>query len=143
MDGYLDGSTDGYAGRIEVMEGRDGRRLRSGAERARIAAESLVPGAKVADVARRHSVTRWQVYDWRKKLAAGKLVVPADAMTEPAFAALVVETPPPAAAPRKSRGREAPGRIELEVNGVTVCVGADVDEAHLALVIRAVRAASE
>lgn len=37
----------------------------------RIAAENLVPGAKVTDVARRHDVTRWQVYDWRKKLMVG------------------------------------------------------------------------
>ena len=61
MDGYLDGSTVGYAGRMEVIEGRSGRRLRSEAERARIAAESLAPGARVVDVARRHGVTRWQV----------------------------------------------------------------------------------
>jgi transposase len=27
-----------------------------------------VPGIAVADVARRHGTTRWQVYDWRKKL---------------------------------------------------------------------------
>ncbi len=60
MDGFLDGSTDGYAGRIEVLEGRSGRRMRSEAERARIAAESLAPGAKVADIARRHGATRWQ-----------------------------------------------------------------------------------
>lgn len=66
MDVSLDGSTGGYAGRIEVLEGRSGRRMRSEAVRARIAAESMVPGAKVADVARRHAVTRWQVYDWRK-----------------------------------------------------------------------------
>ena len=51
MDGYLDGSSDGFAGRIEVIEGRSGRRLRSEGERARIAAESHVPGVKVADVA--------------------------------------------------------------------------------------------
>jgi len=61
LDGSTDGSTDGFAGRIEVLEGRFGRRLRSEAERARIAAESLVPGVRVADVARRHEVTRWQV----------------------------------------------------------------------------------
>ena len=59
LDGFLDGSTDGYAGRIEVLEGRSGRRMRSEAERARIAAESLAPGAKVADIARRHGATRW------------------------------------------------------------------------------------
>lgn len=42
----MDGSTDGYAGRIEVIEGRDGRRFRTEQERARIAAESLVPGRR-------------------------------------------------------------------------------------------------
>jgi transposase len=57
MDGYLHGSTDSFSGRIDVIEGR-GRRLRSEEERARIAAESMMPGAKVADVARRHGVTR-------------------------------------------------------------------------------------
>ena len=36
MDGYLDGSTDGCAGRMEVIEIRTGRRVRSEAERARI-----------------------------------------------------------------------------------------------------------
>ena len=48
MDGFLDGSTDGYAGRIEVLEGRSGRRMRSEAERARIAAESLEGGSGIA-----------------------------------------------------------------------------------------------
>lgn len=144
MDGYLDGSTAGYAGRIEVIEGRTGRRYRSEAERARIAAESLVPGAKVAEVARRHGATRWQVYDWRKKLAAGQLAVPAEAMTAPAFAALVVEA---TRVEEKLAGRPAPaqalGQIELVVAGVIVRVGADVDEAQLVRVIRAVRAAGE
>lgn len=143
MDGYLDGSTVGYAGRMDVIEGRSGRRVRSAADRARIAAESLVPGTKVVDVARRHAVTRWQVYDWRRKLAAGQLAVPADVMAEPAFAALVVEGP--VAAPcRKNRSAQKPsGRIELVVAGITVRVVANVDEARLTRVIRAIRAASE
>jgi len=144
MDGYLDGSTEGYAGRIEVIEGRTGRRYRSEAERALIAAESLVPGAKVADVARRHGATRWQVYDWRRKLAAGQLAMPEAAMTEPAFAALVVETPRVEEKPvRRASKVRAPGRIELVIDGITVRVGADVDEAQLVRVIRAVRAAGE
>lgn len=143
MDGYLGGSTAGYAGRMEVIEGRTGRRLRSEAERARIAAESLAPGARVVDVARRHGVTCWQVYDWRRKLSAGKLAVPADAMAEPAFAALVVETPASAPPPKTRTAQKASGRIELVVAGVTVRVAADVDEAQLTRVIRAIRAASE
>lgn len=143
MDDCLDGSRDGDAGRIEVIEGRTGRRQRSEADRARIAAESLATGAKVADVARRHGVTRWPVYDWRKKLTAGKLAVPADAMAAPAFAALVIETPPAPTPPRKGRNEKAQGRIELVVDGVTVRVGADVDEAQLTRVVRAVRAAGQ
>ena len=140
MDGYLDGSAVGYAGRMEVIEGRTGRRLRSEADRARIAAESLVSGARVVDVARRHGVTRWQVYDWRRKLSAGALAVPADALAEPAFTALVVETPT-AVPSRKTRAAQKPsGRIELVVAGVTVRVTPDVDEAQLTRVIRAVRA---
>jgi len=143
MDGYLDGSTDGFAGRLEVIEGRTGRRVRSPEERARIAAESLVPGVKVADVARRYGVTRWQVYDWRRKLRAGELVVPEDAMSEPAFAALVVETAlPEASLVQRPNRAEAADSIELLVAGVTVRVGADVGEAQLVRVIRAVRAAS-
>lgn len=143
MGGYLDGSTDGFAGRLEVIEGRTGRRRWSLEEKARIAAESLVPGANVTDVARRRGVTRWQVYDWRRKLSAGTLALPAEAKTEPAFAALMVEPPPKKALARQARSAKASGRIELVVDGVTVRVSADVDETQLARVIRAVRAAGQ
>lgn len=66
MDGKVDGQLDvssGGVSRIEVIEGRSGRRARSPAERARIAAESFLPGVRVADVARKHGATRWQVYE--------------------------------------------------------------------------------
>ncbi|MRX51614.1 transposase [Paracoccus sp. S-4012] len=138
MDGYLDGSSDGFSGRIDVIEGR-GRRLRSEVERARIAAESLMPGAKVVDVARRHGVTRWQVYDWRRKLAAGKLAIPASSMNEASFAALVVEAPPPTIT---AVGHKSASTIELVVDGVSIRIGADVDEVRLSQVLRAVRTAS-
>lgn len=136
MDGCLDDLREGCAGRIKVIEGHTGRRQRSVAEWARIAVESLAPGAKVADAARRHGVTRWQVYDWRKKLAAGMLAVPVDAMAAPAFAALVVEAPRAPAPPRTSRSEMAQSQIDLVVGGVTVRVGAAVDEAQLTRVLR-------
>jgi hypothetical protein len=47
MDVHLDVSTTGYAGRLEVLEGPTGRRVRSEADKARIAAESLMPGVQV------------------------------------------------------------------------------------------------
>ena len=91
MGVHLDGSTVVGVSRLEVIEGPSGRRRRTKAERARIAAESLVPGVTVADVARRHGTTRWQVYDWRKKLRTGQLVVPESVAALPMFAELVVE----------------------------------------------------
>ena len=62
-----------------------------------------MPGVRVADVARRHEVTRWQVYDWRKKLKAGVLALSAETAKEPMFAALVVEpeTARPSHRPKK------------------------------------------
>lgn len=60
MCGHLDGFSDGGVSQLEVIEGPTGRRRRTKSERARIAAESLVPGTSVTDVARRHG-TRWQV----------------------------------------------------------------------------------
>jgi transposase len=57
-----------------MIEGPSGRRRRGNAERARIATESLMPGAKVADIARRHGTTRWQVYDCRGSVARAATV---------------------------------------------------------------------
>ncbi len=121
---------------MEILEDRSGRRLRSEGERAQIAAESLVPGVRVADVARRHDVTRWQVYDWRKKLKAGLLALPAETAKEPMFAALVVEPKPtrPSRRPKKRNVTAKPGKIELVVDGVTLRVSADID--GLALVVQ-------
>lgn len=52
MGAHLDVPKNGFAGRLEVIEGPTGRRQRTRAEKARIVAESLIPGARVADVAR-------------------------------------------------------------------------------------------
>jgi transposase len=142
MDVSLEGSPDGFAGRIEILEGRSGRRFRSEGARARIAAERLVPGLRVADVARRHEVTRWQVYDWRKKLKAGALALPAETIKEPMFAALVVEpkTTPPSRSPKRRSITTTSCKIELVVDGVTLRVSADIDEAQLTRTIRAASA---
>ena len=69
----LDGSRSVGVSRLEVIEGPSGRRRRTKAERARIAAESMMPGVAVADVARKHGTTRWQIYDWRKQICKGKV----------------------------------------------------------------------
>ena len=134
----LDGSTGGGVSRLEVIEGPTGRRMRSKAERARIAAESLVPGASVADVARRHGTTRWQVYDWRKKLRTGQLIVPKSLAALPMFAELVLESD----AAEAPLAMDATSRVEIVVGDVVIRVGTRADEDLLTRTIRAARAAA-
>ena len=141
----MDGSTEGFVSWLDVIEGRTSRRFPKPEDRARIVAESPTPGMKVADVARRHGVTRWQVYGWRRKLAAGDLCIPERAITEPTIAALVAEAPVsegsvPAVRKKKRRAKRQVSQIDLVVAGVTVRVSTDVDEDQLARVIRTVRA---
>ena len=138
MGVHLDGSRDGRVSLLEVLEGPTGRMRRTKAERARIAAESLFPGALVTDVARRHGTTRWQVYDWRKKLRTGQLVVPESVAALPRFAELVVEGP----AAAMPAGTEVTTGVEIVVGDVVIRVGADADEVLLTRAIRAARAAA-
>jgi transposase len=133
-------SGDGFAGRLEVIEGRSGRRLRSQDERARIAAESFMPGVRVADVARKHGATRWQIYDWRKRLRDGRLAFPERFATLPIFAALVVEEPDAPQAKSRPNGMES-GGIEVIVDDVVIRADVEADVDHLSRVIRAARAA--
>ena len=135
---HLDGSMGVGVSRLEVIEGPSGRRRRTKAERARIAAESLVPGVQVADVARRHGTTRWQVYDWRKKLRTGQLVVPESVAALPMFAELVVE----GAAADARAAVEATFVVEIVVGDVVIRAPSGVDEGLLTRAIRAARAAT-
>lgn len=60
---HFDVPTNGFTGLLEVIEGPTGRRQRTQAEKARIVAESLMPGVRVSEVARKYGATRWQIYD--------------------------------------------------------------------------------
>lgn len=128
MDVQLDVSTKGFARRVEVIDSASGRRQRSEAEKARIAAESLLPGVAVADVARKHKVTRWQVYDWRRRLKDGRLAIPESVAEAPAFAALMIEGPP--------EPKRAQTIIEIVVGEVVIRAEPGVDGEHLARVSR-------
>jgi len=116
-----------------VIEGPTGRRRRTDAEKARIVAESLMPGVQLAEVARKYGATRWQIYDWRKRLRKGALALPEDIATAPAFAALLVDEPRP---------KPANACIDIVMDDVVIRAGQDADERHLSRVIRAVRAAT-
>jgi transposase len=131
MGVHLDVPTNGFAGRLEVIEGPTGRRERTQAEKARIVAESLLPGARVADVARQYGATRWQVYDWRRRLRQERLALSDNTGPAPTFAAVMIEDAPQ---------RQA-ACIEIVVGDVVIRAEPGVDDEHLSRIIRIARAA--
>ena len=137
MGVHLDGSTGVGVSRLEVIEGPSGRRRRTKAQRARIAAESMMPGVKVVDVARKHGTTRWQIYDWRKQMRKGNLVVPESVAALPMFAELVVADFAADASPSVGRSD-----LEIVVGDVVIRAGSGADEGQLTRAIRAARAAA-
>ena len=58
---------EGEIRRFEVINGAMGRRRWSADDRARILEETLVPGAVVSAVARRHDLTPQQLFTWRRE----------------------------------------------------------------------------
>lgn len=136
MGVHLDGSRGIGVSRLEVIEGPSGRRQRTKVERARIAAESMLPGMTVADIARKHGTTRWQIYDWRKQIRKGTLVVPESVAGLPIFAELVVDES--AAEVPPARGTS---EVEIVVGDIVIRAGAGADEGQLMRAIRAARAA--
>ena len=148
MDVLLDGSS-GRVSRLEVIEGASGRRQRTREERARIAAESLLPGVRVSDIARKYDATRWQIYTWRKRLRKGELVLSEGAASLPFFAQLVAEDDAsrgdlPEGSVQGAVTEEAcgSGMTEIVLGDAMIRVGGHVDEAQLTRIIRAVRAAA-
>src|SRR5882762_4517096 len=54
--------------RQEILSGPERRRRWSVDEKVRILAEAEVEGSRVADIARRHDITRQHIYQWRREL---------------------------------------------------------------------------
>ena len=131
-DVHLDGSSTGTVSRLEVIEGPTGRRVRSETERARIVAESLVPGAQVSEVARKHGATRWQIYDWRRRFRQ-RGGLPSRESPATSFTPMVVEEP-------LEERRVPVVKLEIAIGDVVVRTDTAIDEKRLSQVIRAVRA---
>lgn len=116
------------------------RRRWSAAEKAAVVKETLVPGARVSDVARRWQVDPQQVYRWRHQdgVTHGKTTRASQA-AEPAFVPIVTDAVPV--------GEAAPAAlstpvIEVRLAGAVVRVVPGLDDAQLTAVLRAVRASA-
>jgi transposase len=99
---------------LEIISGVERRRRWSVADKLRIVAEADEPGAKVAEVARRHEIGRSILWTWRKQARAGELAAseplgflpvvvdavsamdaPIAAANAPSAPPLQADTPPP------------------------------------------------
>ncbi|MGY6552414.1 MAG: IS66-like element accessory protein TnpA [Erythrobacter sp.] len=81
-------------GQVTVFSGPARRRRWSDEERLQIVAEAFAPGARVADVCRRHDVSSGLIYTWRRKLLdAGvtQKASPPEALPAPVFAEAVID----------------------------------------------------
>ena len=165
VDTKPDGSDVGAGARpvrrVEVITGAGRRRDWSTDEKARILFESLVPGANVSAVARRHGMSPQQLFGWRKKareeMAADAKTKPSSdgcgpsRPTAPAFvpvriaATVPASSPPPLPFSPPSPPPVAPctGLIEIVIGECIVRVSGAVEaqslSATLATVLAAVR----
>ncbi|WP_420965413.1 transposase [Bradyrhizobium sp. B120] len=131
-DVHLDGSSAGSVSRLEVLEGPSGRRVRSEAERTRIVAESLLPGAEMSEVARKYGATRWQIYDWRRRFRQRGLL-PACEASQPTFAPLVVGG--------ALEEHQAPAiKLEIAIGDIVLRTDTAIDAEQLSRLIRVLRA---
>jgi len=130
--------------RVEIINGIGGRRRWSVDDKARILEETLVPGAVVSEIARRHGLTPQQLFGWRR--AARRSAGVGEDASAPRFVPAVVEQsrPEPVRKQRKprqvGRGSGGLGIIEMEIDGVTVRVGRGAEAKTVAAVIRALKA---
>ncbi|MGG5890117.1 IS66-like element accessory protein TnpA [Falsiroseomonas sp. HC035] len=131
---------------VEVITRGERRRIWTPEQKRDIVMESLEPGGSPIAVARRHGIGSGLLYTWRRQMMEGQLkarlpmppsFAPVSAVPDGAEAA--AEPPMQQAAPRTALSVDTSARIEIVLpDGVTVRVGAAVDEAALRRVLAAV-----
>jgi transposase len=126
--------------RLEVITGTGRRRHYSEDFKSGIVEETLVPGAVVSEVARRHGLTPQQVFTWRRQ-ARQPVASEAEATR---FVPAVVEAALPARTVRQRkrtrRVDRGSGSIEVEIEGVSVRIGHGAQAKTVAAVLRALKA---
>src|SRR5215210_1288988 len=95
FDGNDDAKRDD--GRVAVLSGSVRRRRWSAAEKAAVIRETLVPGARVSDVARRWQVDPQRVYRWRhSEGVTPRRPTRRSRLAAPTFVPIVTDARPPA-----------------------------------------------
>ena len=127
-------STDEFLKRLGVEVSQNGHRRWPDDLKARIVAETLVPGASVNDVARRYDMRANHLSSWRRMAKDGDLVLPAPT-AETDFAPLVVfdvEPPQPVEEPE-----QVTSAIEIMAGAVCVRLDSATPAGRIADIVRA------
>lgn len=140
----VDISADAKSGyrRIELLTGPGRRRRWSFEEKSRIVAETLLPGARVCDVARRWQLCSQQVFTWRReaRISDGAANPRNPAVSSlPAFVPIISQA---SAVPEAPLVTSSPPSIEVKLAGAVVRVASGMDANTLTTVLRAVRASA-
>jgi transposase len=114
------------------VRGRERRRFRTVEEKRRIVAETLPPGASVAQVARAHGVNANQLFTWRRLYRQGQLEL-ANRETPGLLAVRVVEGVTEAARGRNASAASGTIQIELPKGTVRIVGIADPTSLHTVL----------
>ena len=117
----------------DLSRGERRRRSWTRDEKRRIVEESLLEGASIAEVARRHELNANLLFTWRRQQGAAKM---ADSRESPQLVPVTITTEPVSNVPAIALG--SVGRMEIVLGaGERIIVGADVDTIALARVIKA------
>jgi transposase len=106
----------GFVGRIDFRRSRSGNRMWPNELKGRIVRESLAPGVRVSDVARKYGICAQQLTTWRRAARSGRLALVADDAAE--FVAIELSEPP-ASSKSSAKIEITVGRILLRLDGDT------------------------
>ena len=125
--------------RVEVLDGLERRRRWSQDDKARIVEETLAPGAKVTEVARRNGVASSVVFTWRRQARTAERVGPCFAPVQIAAAVTGEDNAKPQSEDdrrMRSLSTARNGLIEIDLgNRRRIRVDAQVDPEALARVL--------
>jgi len=133
----LQDQVNGFAGRVEVIEGPSGRRSWPDDVKARIVRESLEPGATVSEVARRHRISPQHLTLWRRAARQGRLSVSVgydEKVGDASFVPLAIDTD------RREPVSAVNDRIVIELNGMVLKLPAQTATSRIAEIVFALEA---
>jgi transposase len=130
----LEDRANGFAGRVEVIEGPSGRRSWPDHVKARIVRESLEPGVTVSEVARRHRMSPQHLTLWRRAAREGRLGGYDEKVGEASFVPLAIDTD------RREPVSTVNDRIVIEMNGMVLKLSAETAANRIAEIVFALEA---